>query len=239
MRLVVAVGVAALATATAVAQPVIELAPGEALLSVEAEGRVASRPDTMTISAGTVTTGTSAADAVAANNALAQRLIAAVRAAGIDPRDVRTRHFELQPSFETDRRSEDGVPPRILGYVVRNTVEVRLRDLGNAQALISRLFEAGANSVAGPRFSLADDREARRAAERRAIEEARAEADNYAAALGRRLGRVIRVGDRRSWTEPDMEGIIVTGSRIPPTPIEPGEIETRAIVFVDFALAPQ
>jgi uncharacterized protein YggE len=243
MRLVIAMAAVAVAAAVpAASQPVATLAPGEALLSVEAEGRAASRPDTMTINAGTVTTGATAAEAVAANNALAQRLIAAVRAGGIEARDVRTSHFEVRPSFENEReaRGEGGRPPRILGYVVTNALQIRLRNLDNVPSLISRLFEAGANSVNGPRFSLADDRAARRAAERNAIEEARAEAENYAAAIGRRVGRLLRVSDRRTWTEPmTSDGIMITGSRIPATPIEPGEIETRAIVFVDFALAPQ
>lgn len=239
MRLVIAVAALLAAGAPATAQPVVALAQDEALLSVEAEGRTASRPDTMTITAGTVTTGATAAEAVAANAALAQRLVAAIRAAGIEARDVRTSHFEVRPTFEGERRS-DGPPPRIVGYVVSNNLQVRLRDLRDAESLIGRLFEAGANSVRGPVFSLADDREARRAAERDAIAEARAEAENYAAALGRRVGRLLRVGDRRSWTERLTDGgIVVTGSRSPPTPIEPGEIETRAIVYVDFALVPR
>jgi uncharacterized protein YggE len=241
VRLVVLLA-ALLAPVAAAAQPAITLAPNEALVSVEAEGRFASRPDVMTISAGTVTTGATAAEAVAANAALAQRLVAAVRAAGIEPRDVRTAHFRVEPRFEGGRRNADESeqPPRIVGYVVTNNLSVRLRDLSGAEALIARLFEAGANSVGGPAFSLADDREARRAAERRAIEEAQAEAENYAAAVGRRVGRLLRISDRRVWTEASNEGaIIVSGSRIPPTPIEPGEIETRAIVYVDFALVPR
>lgn len=243
MRLVAtitAIWVAAAATA-AFAQPAVVLQPGEALISVEAEGRHATRPDVMTISAGTVTTGATAAEAVAANNALARRLIDAVRELGIAPRDVRTASFSVRPQFDRPQRNrEEGAPPpRILGYVVENSLEIRLRDLANADAIIGRLFDAGANSVGGPRFGLQDDREARRAAERAAIAEARAEAENYAAAVGRRLGRLLRISDRRAWTEAMSETIYVTGSRVSPTPIEPGEITTRAIVFVDYALEPE
>ena len=241
MRLVAAITTALAVASPVAAQPAPELLPGEVLISVEAEGRHASRPDAMTITAGTVTTGATAAEAVAANNALAQRLIEAVRAARIDPRDVRTSHFSVEPRFEGGRgeSDEERPPPRILGYVVENRLEIRLRDLANADTLISRLFDAGANSVGGPRFALSDDRAARRAAERAAVAEARAEAENYAAALGRRVGRVLRISDRRAWTEPSGERLYVTGSRIPATPIEPGEIETRAVVFVDFALEPE
>lgn len=244
MRLVAASAALLAAAAPAAAQPVPTLAPGEALISVEAEGRAVARPDVMTISAGTVTTGATAPEAVAANAALAQRLVQAVRQSGIEARDVRTTSFHVEPRFE-GRSDPDGLgvggrAPRIVGYVVQNMVEIRLRELAGAENLVSRLFEAGANSVRGPVFSLSDDRASRRAAERNAIEEARAEADNYAAAVGRRVGRLLRISDRRTWTDTDMDGaIMVTGSRIPRTPVEPGEIETRAVVHVDFALAPQ
>lgn len=225
------------------AQPAITLAPGEALLSVEATGVSRNRPDVMTMRAGAVTAAATAADAVAANAALAQRVLAAIRATGVADADVRTAGFRVRPEFEGTQDSErlgaDGRPPRIRGYVVENSFEVRLRNLANAQRLITRLFEAGANSVQGPYFSLADDRAARRAAERDAIEQAREQAENYAAAIRRRLGRVLRISDRRSFTETGAEEIVLRQANMPETPVEPGEVETRATVFVDFALAPQ
>lgn len=236
MRLVIAA--LALAAAPAMAQPSVALAPGEALLSVEAEGTYLSRPDVMTLNAGTVTTGATAIEAVAANAALAQRLIAAVRSTGVDARDLRTSSFRVTPRFRGNRDEADGEArsPIILGYVVTNDVEIRLRELARAESLIAALFAAGANSVRGPRFSLSDERPARRAAERAAIAEARAEAENYAAAIGKRVGRLLRVGDRRTSSASFSDAIVVTGSRGAATPIESGEIETQATVYVDFAL---
>jgi len=242
LALFMAVALSGVGTAGA-AQPAITLAPGEALLSIEATGVSRTRPDVMTIRAGTVTAAATTADAVAANAALAQRVVAAIRAAGVAEADVRTVGFRVRPEFEgaldSERLGADGRPPRIVGYVVENTVEVRVRNLANAQRLITRLFEAGANSVQGPYFSLADDRAARRMAERDAIGQAREQANNYAAAVGRRLDRVLRISDRRTWTETDSEEIMLNQANVPETPIEPGEVETRATVFVDYALAPQ
>jgi uncharacterized protein YggE len=247
VRLVTALAaLAALAAAgAAAAQPAVTLAPGETLLSIQADGSVRARPDTMTIAAGVVTTGATAGEAVAANSALAERLVATIRGAGIEARDVQTANFRVQPRFEggrdRDSLAPDGRPPMIVGYVVENGLSVQLRDLGKAREIISRLFEAGANSVSGPRFSLSGDRAraAEQAAERAAIAEATAKAENYAAAMGRRVGRVLRVSERRAWTDTNFDGIVVSGSRIAPTPIEPGEITTNATIFVDYALVPQ
>lgn len=237
MRLVVAAAVALTAGAAA-AQPVV-LGPAEGLISVEAQGVYRSRPDLVEMSAGVVAAGATAREAVEANAAMAEKLVAAVRAAGIQARDVQTESLSLRPRFSSDeerRARDDGQPPRILGYVATNRLRLRLRDVSQAGNILGALFAAGANEVRGPVFSLVDDTAARRAAERVAVASARAEAENYAAALGKRVGRVLRVADRRNESERYGESIVVTGSRIARTPIEAGEIETSSSVFVDFAL---
>lgn len=76
--------------ASAAAQPVVTLRPGETLLTVEATGEHSTRPDMMTISAGVVTTGKSAQDALRANGVRVEQLIEVVRRSGIEARDVRT-----------------------------------------------------------------------------------------------------------------------------------------------------
>lgn len=239
MRLVAlaAAGLVTIAGA-AIAQPVLTMAPGETLLSIEAQGRELSRPDVMTVTAGVVTTGSRAADALAANNALAGKLVDAVRGTGVAASDVRTSSLSINPQIEDGERAErEGRAPRIRGYLVTNNLELRLRDLSKASSVLDALIAAGANNVQGPRFSLADAAPAERAAERAAILDARAKADNYAAALGKRVVRVIRVSERRTYGESGGDEIIVTGSRTRGTPIESGELTTNASVFVDFAIA--
>jgi uncharacterized protein len=232
----------ALAATPAAAQDVaISLAPGEVLLKVEAEGEHLSRPDLMAISAGVVTTGRTAKEALAANNVLANRLLAAVRQSGIEPRDVQTSELAVTPQFARDgtgRDDEDSVR-RIIGYVARNRVELSLRDLSKAPEIVSALFEAGANEVRGPSFGLTDPGPALRAARRAAVAEARAEADTYADALGMRVARVLRVSERQSFDSEDNDTIVVTGSRIMATPLEPGEVRTQVEVWIDYAMVPR
>ncbi len=148
---------------------------------MEAQGEARARPDVMTILAGVVATGATTAKALRANAELFDRLLAAVRAAGVAPSDLQTPALSVQPRFapgEQDRAEHEDWPSRIVGYVAGNRKELRLRDLRCASALIEALFAAGANEVRGPTFSFADDRPQRRAAERAAVAEARAEAEN-------------------------------------------------------------
>lgn len=226
----------------AVAQSVpITLATGEVLLNVEEEGIHMVRPDFMELSAGVVTTGRTARAALDANNVVAQRLLDAIRGQGVAPTDVQTEELEVRPQF--DRRengSEDGAPPpRITGYVATNRLGVRLRDLARAGDIVSSLFEAGANSVRGPHFGVANEAPALREARRAAVAAARREAEEYAAALNMRVARVLRVSERGDFDIDPGETIVVTGSRIRPTPLVPGEIPAKVTVWIDYALVPR
>lgn len=243
--LAAALALAALPTGAAAQSVPIALAPGEVLLNVQAHGDHASRPDVMTITAGVVTTAASAREALASNSALAGRLIEAVRAHGIDPRDAKTAELSVVPQFEelseasAQKAERQGRAPRILGYVATNQLELRLRDLARAPDLIDALFAAGANNVDGPRFSLADPAPAERLARRAAVAAARKEADTYAEALGMRVSRVLRVSERGSFEYEGDQTIIVTGSRVKRPNIEPGELILRIQVWIDYAMAPR
>ena len=195
----------------------------------------------MTISAGAVTTGGTVREASQANAVLMNRLIEAIRSQGITPQDMRTVDMRIAARFDErdrERAGDEQRRPRIIGYVASNRLRVRLRDLNRASALLDALLAAGANDVSGPVFELSDPAPARRLARQRAVEEARREAEDYAAALGMRVTRVLRVSERGAGLGGD-NNIVVTGSRIMPTPLEPGEVETEVQVWVDFALAPR
>lgn len=207
------------------------------LLQIEAEGSVDVAPDMMGVSVSVVTTGATAAEALDSNNELAARLIAAVKASGLEIGELNTAGLDVNARFarDPDDALEVGELPRILGYVATNRLDVELSEVAQAGELISLMFEAGANEIHGPSFTLADRRPAQRLAEQAAIAEARAEADNYAAALGMRVVRVLRVFDRQFRDDSD-DRIVVTGSRSRPTPIEPGDVTFTATVHVEFLL---
>jgi uncharacterized protein len=229
--------------ADAAAQDIaINVAPGEVVMKVEAEGIHWARPDVMTISAGVVTTGHTAREAMRANAVLATKLIEAVRAGGVEPSEVRTEELSVKPTIDEgdrDRAEREEREPRITGYVATNRVSIDLRDLRRAPDILDALTGAGANNVSGPHFSLSEPAPAIREARRKAVEEANLEARTYAEALNMRIVRVLRVSERG---DPDEEGgqfITVTGSRIPRTPIEPGEIATKVTVWIDYAMVPR
>lgn len=218
------------------ASPIVR--DGETILLVEAEGVAKAKPEEMTIHVGVVSTGPTAAAALEANNRKMQRVIEAIRAEGIGDSDLKTSELTVEPQFADDRRDARDVD--IIGFEASNKITLTTRRLDRAGLFISSLFEAGANDIDGPMFQLEEDTERRvsREAELAALREARSQAETTAEALGMRVWRVLRISDREIDFTDRSGYIVVTGSRMTPTPIEPGELTVTATYYVEFALVP-
>ena len=218
-----------------VPQPRLE--PGEALLRIEAQGSHVSTPDVMRMTVGTVTTGSTAREATNASNLVSAKLLAAARALGVERRDVQTSSLSVDPQMDEVRAVREGRPPRITGYMAKNELELRIRDLARAPELIDALFEAGANSVEGPTFSLSDPRPAQREARRKAVAAAREQAETYADALGMRIVRVLQLSEGSETAF--MGSNSLANTSIAQASFEAGVLQTRVTVDVDYAMVPR
>lgn len=253
----------ALGAGTAFAQPaqpvdVTELGPNSALLSLTAEGESRRTPDLALFSAGVVTSERTAAQALAENSRRMDRVVAALKRAGIQDRDIQTSAISLQPRYsDPDRDAQirarqtgqpyvpTNEPPRIIGYEARNTVQVRVRRLGEMGRIIDTLIEAGANQVDGPSFTLDEPRAAQDEARVEAIAVGRQRAELYARAAGMRVARILSISEGGGYY-PVRQAIVVTGSRAggpppppPPAPetsISPGELQLGVSVSMQFEL---
>ena len=137
--------------------PVATLQPNETLLQVQAEGRATYLPDTAFVSAGVVSTGTTAREATDANAREMAKVIAAIRAAGVGERYIRTQQINVQPRFARSAPNVYDEQPQIAGYVARNSVAVTITKIATAPDVIAAAFGAGANSVTGPNLGSQDN----------------------------------------------------------------------------------
>jgi uncharacterized protein len=181
------------------------------------------------------------AAARAANRILADKVVAAARAGGVEAGDIRIIAPRNRIGFVGNEAYEMTVAlggearPRVYS----STVEIRLRNPARFAELQRGLEAAGATDVPDPMYSLTDDTSARRAAKAQAIASAREEADAYARTLGMRVSRVVRVSERASSYVYDAETMqemfrAVTGS----ASANDSEVETVVRIAVDYALAP-
>src|SRR5689334_18483911 len=127
-----ALGTAAL-PAAASAQNAPQLAAmGGTRLDISASGESRRVPDVAIISAGVVTRAPTAAAAIAQNATRMERVLAALKAAGIAERDVQTSSISLNPDY----RYENNQPPKLTGYQASNQVSIRFRDISNSGKIL-------------------------------------------------------------------------------------------------------
>jgi uncharacterized protein YggE len=245
-----------------VAQPAVEVAPGNTLLTVSGEGRSLRAPDLAVFSAGVTTQGDTASAALGENSRAMTQVIAALRRAGIEERDIQTSNLSIQPVYADPNRDAmmaaraSGQPyvppppqeqiPRIVGYQASNTVSVRHRDLEDFGTVIDTLAAAGANQINGPTFQMDEPEPALDEARLDAIATARKRAELYANAAGLRIVRILSISEGGGYYGAP-QAIFVTASRAggppppppPPAPIQPGELQMTANVTVLYELAPR
>lgn len=225
------------------------LQPGETLLQVTAEGTATVRPDAAFLTVGVVSTGTTARAATDGNAATMTAVIAGLRKAGVEERYIRTQQINVQPRFARTPGTGYDETAQIAGYVARNSIAVTVVKLGSAPDVIAAAFAAGANSVSGPDLGSENPQFGIVAARHDALAAAKAQAEDYAAGLGMRIVRVLRVGETGGNIE-QVRYITVTGSRSyagavpappppPPPPVAGGELKRTVRLYIDYALAPK
>lgn len=174
-------------------------------IAIEGRGEVRAAPDMATINSGVTTQGATAREALDANTGAMTELIAALKAAGIDARDIQTSGFSVNPNYVySDARDELGytLPPRINGYQVSNSVTVVVRDLEELGSILDRSVTVGANTIHGVTFSVADPEELLNEARKAAFADARARAELYASVAGAELGELESISERQDFNGP-------------------------------------
>ncbi|WP_439532773.1 SIMPL domain-containing protein [Polymorphobacter sp.] len=207
--------------------------PRPTTLSITAEGRVMRAPDVVQLSGGVVTTAPTAAAAMAENNKLMTAVVAAVRKSGIADRDIQTSNLSLQPQY----RYENNQPPVLTGYQASNTVNLKVRKIASAGALIDALVTNGANQIQGPNFSLDKPEAALDEARTAAVATARARAELYAKAAGMRVKRIVEIGESGSMMpQPQRMMRMAADEASAAPPVEGGEVGLVINVNVTFEL---
>lgn len=213
-----------------------KLLPGEAVVRVEAEGSVERVPDLLTLSIAIQSEGQTPAEATEKNSEKLARLVRDLHSLGIDEASISADELAAQPIYPEVNGNEDR--SRILGYRARQGIGIEVHDVARLQSVIARLVQVGYGDMRAA-FRLSDEKAAKAEAQRRAVANAQSEAENLASALGKRVSRVLLVGNStgayRGWSNLG-DTIIVTGSRVQPLVLKPAPVEVEAKVYVDWSL---
>lgn len=158
----------------------------ERQISVVGRGRVAAEPDIARLTLGVRTGRQESAEA--ALTALAQsfeKVVAALREVGVAEQDITTADLTTQPLYDYREGRQ-----AILGYEANETVRVTIRDLSQAGRVAAQATAAGANQLTGIQFEIEEPQKLQLEAQKKAVADAQDQAQQLAASLGVKLGKV-------------------------------------------------
>jgi hypothetical protein len=161
------------------------------VLSVTGVGQVDLAPDIAYITVGVHTENASAADAVSENNTRTQAVVDALKKAGVAEKDIRTTNFSIWMQDKTDPITGQSTGEKV--YVVDNSVNVTVRKLASLGDMLDTLVKTGANNISSIQFDVADKTAAVKQARDAAVQDAKAQAEELAAAAGVTLGDITSI----------------------------------------------
>jgi uncharacterized protein YggE len=204
-------------------------------LYVNGIGTVYLTPDIAYINIGVHTENADAAQAVSANNAKAQAVMAALRGKGVEEKDIQTSNFSIWASQQYNPTT--GLMAGTV-YMVDNTVSVTVRDLATLPDLLDTAIKAGANNINSIQFDVADKTEALKKARQLAVDNAKALAMELAETSGVKLGNIYNISYSESVPTPYYSSMGMGGGgeakAMPEAPINPGQMQLTVNVSISY-----
>lgn len=213
-------------------------APATPRIVVAGQGEAAIAPDMAWLNLSVMRQADTARAALDQANEAVSGVIAALKQAGIEDRDLQTSGLSIDPRYVYPQNNDGSQQPRIVGYQVTNSLSVRVRDLARLGEVIDRAVTLGVNQGGGITFDNDDPKEAVAQARRRAVTEAREKAQTLAEAAGVGLGRVIEISESAPAQPPmPMAKVMrMEAAADAAVPIEAGENTYRVYVRVTYEI---
>ena len=165
---------------------------------VTGQGSVDVAPDMAMLVLTVTREAETARKALDANSAAMKDVLAAMKAEGIKARDLQTSGFSIQPRYvyPQQRSSTAHEPPRIVGYTVRNSLNVRVRDIASLGQILDKSVTLGVNEGGNISFTNDDPSAAITEARVLAMKDALAKAKTLAEAGGVKVGKLLEISEQ-------------------------------------------
>lgn len=200
----------------------------------DAQAKVA--PDTALMTFSVVTQNAQALNAQQENAKKSEAVKQSIEtvAANAQP-EVKTSDYNLAP-----QQDYSGDKPKIIGYEVKNTVIVSIKDLSQVGTVIDAATKAGANSIEGIQFVLRENSPAQGDALALAARQAMTKAESIAQSLNGKVVRVIEsieggapiVPERNEYASSNSMANAATMNRNYQTPVQAGSLNVRSQVVL-------
>ena len=161
----------------------ISSAVAEQTITVNGSGETLVTADTAVVSVGVSVRKKDALEAQSAANEVIASIRAALAGAGLKEEDISTGYINLYAVYDYSKDVEE-----IVAYSANSSLAIKVTDMGRVGEVIDLAFGAGANTLDGVSFSVADDTEARKESLKTAVAVAKEKAAILAEAAG--LGEI-------------------------------------------------
>ena len=161
----------------------ISSALAEQTITVNGSGETLVTADTAVVSVGVSVRKKDALEAQSAANEVIASIRAALAGAGLKEEDISTGYINLYAVYDYSKDVEE-----IVAYNANSSLAIKVTDMGRVGEVIDLAFGAGANTLDGVSFSVADDTEARKESLKAAVADAKEKAAILAEAAG--LGEI-------------------------------------------------
>jgi uncharacterized protein YggE len=224
---------AALVAQAAAAQTSSDARFAATTLDLTGHGEARQPPDLATIDLGVTTDAPTAQAAMAQNAAAMTGVIAAVRAKGIEPREIATSTLSLAPQYAYAQ----GQPARLTGYQATNRVTITLTDLTLVGPVVDAGVAAGANDAGQISFGLKSRASAETFARLAAIKALDDKAVTMADAAGYHIRRLVNLSEVSAQQGPQPRVFMsAQAAGAAATPVETGEVVVGVDVKGEFEL---
>ncbi len=194
---------------------------------VSGQGSVSVAPDMALLSLSVTREAATAREALDASSAAMESVIEAMKTQGIGARDLQTSDFSIQPRYLQPPPAPSGQrePPRIVGYTVRNSLSVRVRDLSVLGVILDKSVTLGVNQGGSVTFTNSDPSKVLEEARAMAVKQALAKAQTLAAAAGVKTGKILEISEQSFNPRPQPMGRMEFAAAVPAdrVPVESGE----------------
>lgn len=204
---------------------------------VSGEGKVTIKPDIATFTIGVVKTDKDLGAAQKEAADIMTKATALLKEKGVEEKDIKTTAYNIYPQY--DWRQSGRV---FLGYEVRQTAEVKVRDLAKVGEILGAVGSVGANEVGSLAFSVDNPEKAKEDARAKAIEDAKKKAERLSKDLGVHLKKIVSYSESDGGGYPgpiymkDSYSAAGMGSSAPVPPVTAGENEVRINVSITYEI---
>jgi uncharacterized protein len=186
----------------------------ENTITVSGTGTVYSKPELALLNFSVIKESKTVAEAISENTEKMNAVIDFIKEQEIDNKDLKTTSFNVYPRYEWHETFYGSTGERVLtGYEVRQSLEVKIRDMEKIGVIIEGAAAAGANQVGDLRFTIDEGKqeELKKQAREEAIDKAKSKAEELAEQLEVKLVRISNFNESGQAVSPLRDGAMGMG----------------------------